>query len=301
MSVKNIVNFIIVNLAFLCMVLMVYYWSMVDGIKKDWVNNRCNPLFMGFADNVEENFQYCVMQSQSGFMGYLLEPLNSITGNLTELGGQLAGSVAGTSGMIDFLRTSITSVVGNIFTVFLNIIIEFQRITITMKDLMQKMMGVMAIMMYILSGAVLSMQSLWNGPLGQTVRGLGSACFHESTKIRLKSGELVYIKDLKINNVLHDDTVIYCVMAIKNNRNEHLYVFKGKGENNEDILVSENHYVNYNDNWIMVKYHPKAKPFNKSTPIFYNLMTSTNQIPIGEMIFSDYNDDLIYYSVYKRQ
>lgn len=297
MSVKNIVNFIIVNLAFLSMTLMIFYWSMVDGIKKDWPNNRCNPIFMGFADNVQENFQYCVMQSQSGFMGYLLEPLYNVTGSLADVGGSLAGSVAGTSDMIDYLRTSITSVVGNIFTVFLNIIIEFQRITISMKDLMQKMMGVMAVMMYILSGSVLTMQSLWAGPVGQTVKALGSVCFHESTKLRLKSGKLVCIKDLQINDILQDETVIYCVMKIKNNRNEHLYVFKGKGEDGEDIIVSESHYVNYNDNWIQAKYHPKAKRYKETAIILYNLMTSTNKIPIGEMLFSDYNDDLIHYSI----
>jgi hypothetical protein len=41
---------------------------------------------------------------------------------------------------------------------------------IKMKDMLGKIVGVMATMMYILQGTVMTMQSSWNGPPGKMVR-----------------------------------------------------------------------------------------------------------------------------------
>ena len=39
-----------------------------------------------------------------------------------------------------------------------------------MKDMMGKIVGIMATMMYLLQGSIMTMQSSWNGPPGEMVR-----------------------------------------------------------------------------------------------------------------------------------
>ena len=78
-SGKNWVNFIYVNLAFAIYVGAIFYYSQVAQIKAQWPLYRCNPMYMPLADNMEENFVYCVQSMQTNFMGHLLQPLTFIT------------------------------------------------------------------------------------------------------------------------------------------------------------------------------------------------------------------------------
>jgi hypothetical protein len=56
--------------------------------------------------------------------------------------------------------------------------------TISIKDLVGKMIGVMVAMMHIMDGSLKTINSSWNGPPGQMVRAIGK-CFHPETKIKL--------------------------------------------------------------------------------------------------------------------
>ena len=284
-------NFIVINLAFIAQICLLYYWIMMENVKSDWVNQRCNPMFMLFADNVQENFQYCVQNMQGNYMGYLLQPLTYITSALTSIGGNFNLNIDGIRNMISNLRKSITDIFQGIFSVFLNIIIEFQRLTINIKDFVGKIIGTMSILMFVLSGSQLTIESMWNGPSGQLIKHLGSACFHPNTKVKLINNRVIDIKNLKVGDKLWNGSKIFNVLNL-NNELEYFYVFKNKGEENEDIYVTGNHYVLYNGKWINVKEHPfSIKTKNYSNNVI-NLITSNNKIFIGDMVFWDYNDDI---------
>jgi hypothetical protein len=76
-------------------------------------------------------------------------------------------------GFLDKMRNKITGIIQNTFGVFLNIMIGFQKIMISMRDMVNKLVGVMATLMYVLQGALFTMESLWAGIMGQLVRSLG--------------------------------------------------------------------------------------------------------------------------------
>ena len=82
---KNWVNFLYVNIAFGIYIAGVFYYSQVAQIKANWPLYRCNPIYMPLADNLEENFIYCVQSMQTNFMGYLLQPLTFITNTIGSL------------------------------------------------------------------------------------------------------------------------------------------------------------------------------------------------------------------------
>jgi hypothetical protein len=294
-------NFVLINLGFFSLICILYYWIIVQQVKADWVNNRCNPMFMMFADDVEENFSYCIQNIQGNYMGYLLQPLTYITSGLTNLAGEFGNNINNARYMVSNIRDSLTNITQGIFGVFLNIIIEFQKMIISMKDLMGKIVGTISVFMYILSSAQLTMQSMWNGPPGQLVKGISGACFGPYTKLRLKNGILINIKDLDVGHVLFDGSVIDSIIKIKNRLNEPLYKFEKKGEDGQTILVSGTHFVFFNGEWIQVKDVPNISKNEFTSDILYNLITNTSIIKIGSVVFHDYEDDELMAKYNKRQ
>ena len=294
-SGSNYTNFIIINIAFICLFSAIYYLTMISSIKANWAENRCNPLYMMFADDAEENFQYCVMNMQSNYMGYLLQPLTFLTNNLTDLGGSFNANLVDVRSVIGDVRTNVTGSVIQVFSIFLNIIIEFQRILIAIKDMIGKIVGVVSVMMFVLSGSQLTIESLWNGPAGQTVRALGSACFHKHTTLLLKNGNYINIENISIGDVLKNGAVVEGVLQLKNKYDENLYTFENFGENYETIYVTGEHFVydDYDKIFIPVKNHPLSIKSDYNDKIYYNLITSNNTIHIGNLVFYDYNDDIL--------
>ena len=246
-SGKNWTNFIYVNLAFAIYIAGVFYYSQLAAIKANWPLYRCNPMYMPLADDVETNFVYCIQNMQSDFMGYLLQPLTFVTSSISNTLGNFTNDINMVRAMFDKVRTFMSSTIQSVFGVFLNLVIEFQKITISIKDLIGKTIGIMVSLMYVLDGSVKTMGSAWNGPTGQLVRALGK-CFHPETKIKLKNGNIKAMKDIDLGDILENDSIVESVMKINNKQNPiPLYVIKSEGVNNEDIYVTGSHLV-FNNN-----------------------------------------------------
>ena len=276
----------------------------INQIKEDWPVYRCNPVIMPFASifgqDVVNNFTYCIQSMQGNYMSYLMQPLQynlNVIGNIVK---GLTGAINSIRAFFNNIRNRIIDIVKSIFAVFLNILIEFQRLTINIKDLFNKLIGIMVALMYTLNGSIMTMNSAWSGPPGQLTRAL---CFHPETKLRLKDDTLVCIKDVPLNAVLKNGTMVNAVMHISNlDENgkaiEALYKLKGGEksdilESESDILVSGSHLV----------YVPTTKVFDhvenlleaEKTDIlcdtFTCLITSNHTIPIGKWIFHDWEDN----------
>lgn len=149
----------------------------IANIKRNWPKYRCNPSVMPFAGvfghNSAENFTYCMQTIQSNYMGYLTQPLQYNMNVLGNIGKVFNNAINSIREFFAYLRDMITDIIQNVFGVFLNILIEFQKITISIKDMFSKFIGILSTMMYVLSGSIQTMQSAWNGPAGDMVRTVG--------------------------------------------------------------------------------------------------------------------------------
>jgi len=294
-SGRNWVNFLYINLAFGIYIAGVFYYGQMEQIKKNWPLYRCNPMYMYLADDVQSNFVYCIQNMQTDYMGYLLQPLTYVTGSISGMLGGFLEQINMVRAMFDKIRTSITSTIQSVFGVFLNLVIEFQRITISIKDLVGKTIGTMVSLMYILSGSITTMQSTWNGPPGQMIRVLGK-CFDPETSVKLKNGTIKSMKDLDLGDILENGSIVESVMKIDNRRNPvPMYVIKGEGVNKQDIYVTGSHLV-FNDvsqKFIKTEDYFKAKISDKKTDWFSCLITSDHKIQIGNEIFWDWEDHFL--------
>ena len=197
--------------------------------------------------------------------------------------------------MFDKIRTFFSDIVQSIFSVFLNLVIEFQRITIGIKDLIGKTIGIMVSLMYVLDGSVKTMKSTWNGPPGQMVRALGK-CFHPHTTLKLKDGTIKAIKDIDLGDVLDGGSIVEAVLKIDNKRDQiPLYVIKEKGINGEDIYVTGSHLVfdKSQNKFIKVQNYSDSKISKVKTEWFSCLITNDHKIKIGSNTFWDWEDHFI--------
>jgi hypothetical protein len=247
---------------------------------------------MPLADDVQSNFVYCIQTMQTNFMGYLLEPLTFLTGSITNNMFGFLTEINSIRAMFDKIRTFISSIIQSVFGVFLNLIIEFQKIIISIKDLMGKTIGILVTIMYVLDGSIKTMESAWNGPAGQAVQSLGK-CFHPLTKVKLKNNINVLMKDLKLGDVLENGSIVEATMKINNKVNpESLYAIQSNGDT---IYVTGTHLVfdKHKNQFIYVKNYIKAIKTNIKTDYLCCLITHDHIIQIGNEKFWDWEDHFI--------
>lgn len=110
-------------------------------------------------------------------------------------------------------------------------------------------------------------------------------CFAPETPIKLQNGKTVMMKNLKLGDILINGSVVDAVMKIKNDNDPYYKI--------NDILVTGSHYVKHGGKYVKVKQLPNAKPTHKVGPVVSCLVTSDHKIPVGDMIFWDWEDNLI--------
>lgn len=120
-------------------------------------------------------------------------------------------------------------------------------------------------------------------------------CFDRKTRIYLQDGTFKHIQDIKVNDILIDETVVTSKIKVTS---EGLDMYNLNG-----IIVSESHIIKCVDKWIPVKCHPLAvKIDNYDEPYLYCLNTSSKIIDLNNIVFTDwdeiYDDKLEFISNY---
>lgn len=289
-TMNNYLNLIYVNLGFLAQITVMMYFKSALEIRENWPVYRCNPPYWIFSENISEDFTYCVQNTQTNMMGYLLKPLNYMITALTSIGSNFNESINNIRIMFSSIRDFVSEIIQNVFGVFLNLIVEFQKMIISIKDMVGKMIGIVVTIMYVLDGSIKTMNSTWNGPPGQLVKAIGS-CFHPNTMITLANGKQFAMEELPLGAELIDGSKVFAVLKIDNAKNEPLYKIKGQ---TQDIYVTGDHFVFDQEckKWIQVKNYKKAIiQQGRIFDYFACLITTNRRIVIDNEIFWDWEDD----------
>ena len=293
-TMSNYLKFIMINLAFIIQIAIMVYFRSVQDIRDNWPLYRCNPSYWMFSENISDDFSYCVQNTQIKSMGFLLQPITYLLSNLTSYSFEFSDSINNIRGMLSGIRGSFGSIIQNIFGVFLNLIIEFQKMILSIKDTVGKMIGIVVTILYVLDGSIKTMQSTWNGPPGQLVRAIGS-CFHPDTKIKTKNGEIYKMKDIPLGSILEDGSKVFSVLKIDNSKKESLYKIN-EGVNGEPIYVTGSHFIQKNktftNEFIQVKDCKLAILQQEVYSDWFSCLITTNRrIQIEKHIFWDWEDD----------
>jgi len=300
-TTNNYINFIYVNLGFIAQIAVMMYFKSILEIKANWPQYRCNPTYWIFSDNITQDFNYCIQNTQMNMMGYLLQPMNYLLSSVSNMGSGFNDSINNIRNMLSFIRNFVSNIIQSVFGVFLNLIIEFQKMIISIKDMVGKMIGIVITIMYVLDGSIKTMNSAWAGPAGQVVRAIGS-CFDPKTKLLSKSGEEYEMENIPLGTILKDGGEVFSILKVANPNGDCLYEIPNSGEINKttgnpsSIFVTGKHYIHDENQrkWIQVKdYIDAIKRPELVPPYFSCLITTSSCIPIGKKIFWDWEDDVL--------
>ena len=287
---NDLLYFIYINIGFILLNMAIIFFGSVSEIKKNWSKYRCNPMYMWLSEDIQGDFNGCIETTQSNFMPELLAPLNSVVGGLSTVGLGISNDLQSGRNMFASIRDKITSVFDKIFGIFINLIMEFTKIAISLKDMMYRILGVAAVVVYTMDTAVKSMEA-GRSLMFDDISAL--TCFHPDTKIKLQNNKIQSIKDILPGSILENGAKVSVVLNIE--KSEPLYLLKNMGVNEEDIYVSGSHFILYNNKFILVKNHPKAISQTKiQSDTYFSLITSDHIIKIGNTIFWDWEDDDLY-------
>ena len=291
-TMRNFSNFILINLAFLIQILIMVYFRSALGIKENWALYRCNPPYWFFSDNIAKDFTYCVQNSQMNIMGHLLQPITYLISNLLSVTSEFSDSINNARFMISNIREYTGAIFQQIFAVFFNLVVEFQKMIFSIKDMVGKLIGMNVVILYVLDGSIKTMKSTWNGPPGKMVRAIGS-CFHPDTKIKTKNGDIYTMNNIPLGTELEDGAKVFSVLKIDNPNRVPFYKIDN-GVNDEPIYVTGEHFIydQDSDKFIQVKDYKKAVLQETMIADWFSCLITTNRrIKIAEHCFWDWEDD----------
>ena len=298
-------NWILTILIFIIIIsfnLYAVFVSMYDDINDNWGEYKCNPSVMPFAStfghDTTSNFYGCVQNTQSTFMSYMLAPINHGMNSFTDVGTQFQGTLQNVRGFVSEIRSKIVSIVEFIYGAFVNTVVEFQKLTISMRDLFHKIMGVIITFLYFVDGSIKALNSLWKGPVGGAVRTVqrfrlpNPFCFSRDTKIPIIdriSNKTIYTSVDKINigDTIYNTNVKGTVWLL-NDKKTPMYSLK---TNNTNIICTESHKIYLGDKLVPISSVNEAtKIENNKDKYLYNFIMDSAIINIDGYNYSDWNE-----------
>ena len=298
MRFSDIAKTVLIILIFMLLYFSSILTSGIQKIKDDWPQYRCLPTYMPLAGQIGKdpvaNFSYCVGNIQKDMMGFFLEPIQYVLGMVMGMIKWIMERIQFIRELVDKLRNMASKLFGNVYGMFVNVLIQFQKLIIKTKDTVMKLIGVIVMFIYMIQGAMFTGQSIMRGPIGQTLRTI---CFSRNTPIKLKSGEIVKMKDIHLGDILENGTEVYGTLKLKGSKENPFYQIWSE-KLKQYIFVTGDHKICPNDrinkkeldNYIDVKDFKSSEKTDYWDETLYCLITDNHQIPIGEFTFWDWED-----------
>ena len=290
---------------------------------------QLGPTVNGKPVSVGANFMECIQSIQTDYTKYLMQPIYMLFQMLISITAAIAQTIGGLLSFFGNFRILISGYVGKIYGSFQTIIIMVQKMILKLMDIIRRIYGIGGALMYIGTSFKYTVMSLTNnaadivvnmdpfnvsgqgaftglGPLKKDVmdkwndkRDDNTMCFHPHTSVAMKDGSIKKMKDIKLGDILDDDSVVEATMRIKNTdsdnkQREKLYEIDG-GVGGEKIYITGTHYI-YDSSvgkFVKVNEFSGAKICKKKSKVLSCLITNTHKIPVGEHTFWDWEDDKI--------
>lgn len=210
----------------------------MDEIKENWHLYKCNPVMIPFAGYFGEDpgktMQSCIVGASSGFVQNALGPIMTIFSSLAVVAEKQEESTNNSRKQSKNIRSKMSGLGGSLFGMVFSFSSEMSRLGLKIKDSMSKMTGVVATMVHVMTTSMETMNSIWKGPPGQTLRFVGGMCFERNTLVRLEDGRLKKMMDIDTGDVLVGGTTVFGTMKLLNRVNgrylDDMYVFERAGE-----------------------------------------------------------------------
>lgn len=274
---------------------MVAIWGLLLGaadvsqISKNWEKYRCEPTVMPFASyfghDINENFQFCLKNIMDSNISPVFSPLYTILNTFL-------GSMGNLVQVANNMRLEFATFLGGMNTLIQNFADRFVQLTtnvkvtaMRMKMLFGRVYAMFFAVIYMAMSGIVAMQNFGDTFL---FRFLDTFCFAPETLVEIQGKGLIQVKDVKIGDVFEKT----------GSKVTATFQFESDGQSMVElpgnILVSTNHYMEYNGSHLKAVDHPLAKPSadwsggSQRPLICFN--TSDHRLPVGNFVFMDYDE-----------
>lgn len=108
-------------------------------------------------------------------------------------------------------------------------------------------------------------------------------CFDEDNELEMEDGSKRSIMNIKVGDILKGSGKVTAIIKVPS-KDLKMYNING-------VIISESHIMKYENKWIYSDEHPDAKLIeNYNKEVLYCLNTTSKQIIINEMIFTDWDE-----------
>lgn len=151
-------------------------------IQDNWSLYRCTPVMLPFASyfapkgtviTTEDNFSYCTQTMMASFAPSIMQPFSYLQSMTVDMMGSLNSSVSASTTQSSSLTKGTSGIIESLYAVFINVIIQFNILSIKMSDTQGKLTGIITTVMYIMTAVQYTFESMWNGVPGAMIKALG--------------------------------------------------------------------------------------------------------------------------------
>jgi hypothetical protein len=157
-----------------------FYNSSVQNLQDNWALYRCNPIMMPFAGmmapdgtTTQDNFSFCIQNIMTNFAPSITQPFAFLQSMTMDMMDSVQTSNENTTDQVSSIKFGVSDIISNIYSVFINVIVEFNIIVIKLIDTQGKISGVIASMLYIMTAVQFTFESMWNGVPGKMIQTIG--------------------------------------------------------------------------------------------------------------------------------
>lgn len=157
---------VILLLVFFLITSYYHVFNNLQPIKKDWINQRCNPRVMPFAGLINppnpkemsateftnRNFTNCIQSILSDIVGVFLAPFHYLIHSFTNILNGLLEAVQEIRKLFNSIRNAVRDVSSEVMAKILSILIPIQYMVIKIKDSINKTQGIMSAGIFTLLG-----------------------------------------------------------------------------------------------------------------------------------------------------
>jgi hypothetical protein len=163
----------IICLAFIIFINYYYFVNVVEVIKTDWPNQRCNPLVMPFAGFIKKptdmtnleftasNFNNCFNTILQDVVLIALQPIYFAINIIQEAVNNLIKAFDELRKLTKGIRDQFSSIITQIYTAMNNLVVTMIGYIVKIKDSMLKINGILTTSIYTLFGSYMAMTSLF--------------------------------------------------------------------------------------------------------------------------------------------
>ena len=127
--------------------LAIYGMSTLDDVRDNWVEHRCNPVYIPFANlvrpdvTVAENFQHCIGAMSNGIFKPILDAINVMFAEITANLKNITGPMSLFREMFSRIRKFMLTFAKTTFSKITNSTSQFTFVLIKIRDLLSRFAG----------------------------------------------------------------------------------------------------------------------------------------------------------------